>query len=349
MKKLLFSLLGLCLSTFLFAQTQLHSGHPIYSLNGKIGIGVSSSLSKLEVRGSSAVYSDFAGYSGTVINNVLPNGKDPSFIISESVSGTVIPATAGQETYRGGLSFGYGGPGIYAINPLPAGSSFYGELRFHTTYWNGSNYSNSDRMVIKLDGRVGVGTTFPTTKLDVSGSIHLGQSSDLGTARITHHTNNWLYVTGGASGSVLSDNGGLNTARVATGATGYFSVETGDGTERLRINASGNAFFYGNIESTKVKVTQNPGNWPDYVFNPNYKLRSLNELESYIQVNQHLPEVPSAKEVEANGLDLGNMDATLLKKVEELTLYMIELNKTVKEQGEKIKVLEKENQVLKRK
>jgi hypothetical protein len=66
---------------------------------------------------------------------------------------------------------------------------------------------------------------------------------------------------------------------------------------------------------------------PDYVFGKNYKLCSLKELENYININSHLPEVPSANEVKQNGYKLADMDNTLLKKVEELTLYVIELNK----------------------
>jgi hypothetical protein len=66
---------------------------------------------------------------------------------------------------------------------------------------------------------------------------------------------------------------------------------------------------------------------PDYVFGKNYKLRSLKELENYINTNSHLPEVPSAEEVKQNGYKVAEMNNTLLKKVEELTLYLIEINK----------------------
>jgi hypothetical protein len=66
------------------------------------------------------------------------------------------------------------------------------------------------------------------------------------------------------------------------------------------------------------------GNWPDYVFQPQYKLRSLAELKTYVDKHQHLPEIPSEQEVIANGLDLGEMNKLLVKKVEELTLYLID-------------------------
>lgn len=83
------------------------------------------------------------------------------------------------------------------------------------------------------------------------------------------------------------------------------------------------------------------------MFKSDYKLKSLVELENFIKVNSHLPNVPSAKEVEKNGQDVGDMQLKLLEKIEELTLYMIDQNKkvqsleeTVKKQSEKIKELE---------
>jgi hypothetical protein len=66
----------------------------------------------------------------------------------------------------------------------------------------------------------------------------------------------------------------------------------------------------------------------------------LDQLERYIKANHHLPEIVSAKEVEENGLDLGDNQAALLKKIEELTLYVIDLKKTVDEQSKKINALE---------
>ena len=71
--------------------------------------------------------------------------------------------------------------------------------------------------------------------------------------------------------------------------------------------------------------------WPDFVFGNNYKLMNLYELEHYINTNQHLPDVPAAQEVSANGIDLGEMNAILLQKVEELTLHIIELQKQIDE------------------
>ncbi|HAS46419.1 MAG TPA: hypothetical protein DCS93_38415 [Microscillaceae bacterium] len=81
----------------------------------------------------------------------------------------------------------------------------------------------------------------------------------------------------------------------------------------------------GLVRTTELRVY--PG-WADYVFATNYRLRPLEEVARYIEKNKHLPDVPSAKEVARHGVKVGEMDATLLRKIEELTLYMIEADKT---------------------
>ncbi|MCZ8216406.1 MAG: hypothetical protein O9262_09225 [Cyclobacteriaceae bacterium] len=87
----------------------------------------------------------------------------------------------------------------------------------------------------------------------------------------------------------------------------------------------------GTVYSTEVKVDVNAGTGPDYVFEPTYQLSSLAEIENYIKANKHLPEVPSAKEMETNGINLSEMNMLLLKKVEELTLHLIEQKKEINE------------------
>ena len=85
------------------------------------------------------------------------------------------------------------------------------------------------------------------------------------------------------------------------------------------------------ILTEKVKIaTVASAEWKDFVFDEGYKLRSLQEVESFIKDNKHLPEVPSSSDVEQNGYELVKMDATLLQKLEEMTLYVIELQKRIK-------------------
>ena len=91
----------------------------------------------------------------------------------------------------------------------------------------------------------------------------------------------------------------------------------------------------------KVKVAVNCSTaWADYVFANDYKLKPLSEVEAYVKENKHLPNVPSADELVKEGLDLGKMQATQMEKIEELTLYMIEMKK-------EINALQNENQSLK--
>ena len=89
------------------------------------------------------------------------------------------------------------------------------------------------------------------------------------------------------------------------------------------------ASIAGILKTKEVQVTL--AGWPDYVFDKDYKLPTLSEVEQFIAENNHLPNVPSAAEVEANGIQLGEMNAILIRKVEELTLYILDLQKQIDE------------------
>jgi hypothetical protein len=98
------------------------------------------------------------------------------------------------------------------------------------------------------------------------------------------------------------------------------------------------------ILTEKVKVAvKNASEWSDYVFTPSYKLTPLAEVARFIEVNKHLPGVPSAAEVVAQGVDVAKMDAKLLEKIEELTLYSIQQQTTVEKQQQEIDELKKQN------
>jgi trimeric autotransporter adhesin len=127
----------------------------------------------------------------------------------------------------------------------------------------------------------------------------------------------------------------------SVGASTFFVGEVGVGIGTEVVPTGYKFAVAGNIICEKVKTRLQSSGWPDFVFKEDYKLLSLKEVELFIKENNHLPGVPSANEIEKNGLDLGDGQAVLLKKIEELTLYMIEINKQVER-------LKAENQQLKK-
>jgi hypothetical protein len=88
------------------------------------------------------------------------------------------------------------------------------------------------------------------------------------------------------------------------------------------------------------------GDWPDYVFSSDYDLPTLEEVEAHIESENHLPGMPDACTVEEEGIMIGEMQKLMMEKIEELTLYMIDMNKQNKEQQQEIDQLQKANQEL---
>lgn len=143
------------------------------------------------------------------------------------------------------------------------------------------------------------------------------------------------------------------------GLTGYLSGWAGFkfftfGRLAMSVNANGNVGIgtanpvsllsvAGDITAREIKVTVNAG--ADYVFDKDYRLRSLSEVESFIAVNKHLPEIESASKMESEGISVSAMNIKLLQKIEELTLYLIDQKKDIealKESNKRlVKIIEK--------
>lgn len=102
--------------------------------------------------------------------------------------------------------------------------------------------------------------------------------------------------------------------------------------EKLAVN--------GMIRAKEIKVETE--NWPDYVFGVGHKIPSLEELEKFVLKNKHLPDLPPAQEVERNGVEIGHLNKILVKKIEEMTLLMIKMNKMIKMQQKKINSMNKQ-------
>jgi hypothetical protein len=136
------------------------------------------------------------------------------------------------------------------------------------------------------------------------------------------------------NGGAFSSNEWITTGNdIYNNNSGNIGIGTTD-TKGYKFAVNGDAIF------NKIKV-KSYLDWPDYVFQQGYPLLSLQEIESYIKLNNHLPGVPSASEVRMNGVDLAENQAILLKKIEELTLLLIDQNKKLEEQAKKIEELEK--------
>jgi len=265
----------------------------------------------------------------------------------------------GMISYGQGLPIvGFGDPANYTINTFSVPGSSGLDLHWHGGIRFGDK-TGSDVMRIE-NGNVGIGTSTPATKLSVLGVISkltetgidgtfdnlikYGHKSDLESG--TSYANRWHGIDATITAGTAEQN--KLKFRLYSGGTGNLTpvdVMTLLGNGRVGIgtvNPDSKLTVAGNIHAQEVKVTARAGEVPDYVFANDYKLKSLEEVERYIKQNSHLPEIPSAKEIEKNGLMLAEMNLSLLKKMEEMTLYMIEQNKRIKD-------LEKQIEEIKRK
>ncbi|UAY53235.1 hypothetical protein [Ferruginibacter albus] len=160
---------------------------------------------------------------------------------------------------------------------------------------------------------------------DASNALTILKNGSIGIATSTPNTNTKLDINGNAN----------ITGKVAIGSPMKWELLT-DNAKNYYLAVNGDAIF----QKAKVQLF---GEWSDFVFNDNYKLLSISDVEKFIKKNKHLPDVPSAAEVKKDGIDLGSNQAILLQKIEELTLYMIDQNKKIDAQTIRIKELEEKN------
>lgn len=286
--------------------------HFVMTTSGNVGIGTPTPTTRLEVNGNFQIYpSANAGSSGALKLRVI-----------SAPSASIIEANSDY---------------VWANHDIIINAA-------------NSASGNTNQLVVHRSGHVGIGIQDPMNLLDVNGvgrfrSLHSAESGfTIGEDALTLHgwgTNN-PYIQWVNADAVRQGYMGWNTNRLSLVLeNGYnFTVENGNvgigttsPTEKLTVN--------GTVHSKEVKVDLSvPG--PDYVFNKDYDLLSLDEVKAYIEQNNHLPDVPSAEQMESEGINLGQMNILLLKKIEEMTLYIIELkkeNQEIKSQLEKKKDL----------
>lgn len=231
----------------------------------------------------------------------------------------------------------------------------------------GLAFGTGDTEVMRLtqSGRIGLGITTPIQKLDVSGGVHMGQGAE----NISNTTNGLSVQDSGgqnvaiAVGSGTSRSAGIVWYDGSPGSAVFYTFGyaapitiaardlhfSSGGSERMTLATNGNFGIGTTTPSNKLEVNgtirakevvvETTG-WPDYVFSANYSLPSLSETEAHIRQHGHLPGVPSASEVEHGGVSVGEMQAKLLAKIEELTLHQIELQKEVMRLQKRVAELE---------
>ncbi|PJJ79981.1 autotransporter outer membrane beta-barrel domain-containing protein [Mucilaginibacter auburnensis] len=323
---------------------------------GFVGIKTTAPTAELDVRGTitSVVDGSYANNGASTYSNTAWHGAR---FFSNRYRGTIAaPLTVQSNDRLGWLDFyGYDGTALQraaeigiAVDGAPSTGIIPGKIYFTTTDAAGVTV---DRMTILNNGKVGIGVGAPTGMLHViAPTSTTGTGSDIA-----------LYAGKGAAssngGNVILGAGANGSGATAGSVVFLRGITNGaNGVETMRIDNSGKVGIgtsipdekltvNGNIRAKEVKVSLTvPA--PDYVFDDEYELRPLKELQRYLNKNQHLPEIPSATQMEKEGVNLSDISMGLLKKVEELTLYLIEQNKKNEAQQVEIDMLKKQIQNL---
>jgi len=266
------------------------NGNDVYRLNGNVGIGTSTPSQKLDVIGTIKT---------TDLN--LTDGNQ--------ANGRILQSDANGNAHWSDMP--------------PLGDD---------------DWTISGSNVYRLNGNVGIGTLSPGEKLDINGNLHVfdiikgnvGGTSPKFTLRGSNNPNAavielWKGVNVNERSLKLityQNDGNIefrtnNTMRLEIKGLDEMIIGTPTANYNVKVN--------GKIDAHEVEV--HVVDWWDNVFEKGYDLQSLSKVEDFIYKNGHLPDIPSEEEVQENGIGLGEMNALLLKKIEELTLYVIELEK----------------------
>lgn len=315
----------------------------------------------------------FFSMTGVALSETWQSGTGTVYVATSNVGiGTTTPVSkldlgtnySDPGNYPNKITLWSGGPNNYFGFGISTGDLDYfsqSNHRFYTGY-NGS--VGSEKMVINSLGNVGIGTTSPSDRFQVNSirPILMGNNGGYGVYgsqlgfNMTINTSvvpNTVTKLGGTvqqGGAIITNdyNGNLAFQMYNAGTENASTVNydpqvvftsggnVGIGTTTPAYKLSVN----GTIQAKEVKVESN---WSDFVFDKEYALPSLMQVESYIKENKHLPGVPSAKEIQDNGLSMAEMMAEQMQKIEELTLYLIDMKKENEELKSRVAALEKGN------
>lgn len=326
------------------------SAQNTFPTSGNVGIGTTSPIEKLHVyRNQVAYYNPLlvleddiaAGYTqmafkgtGRTYHLGVGNASETGFSIANKFyiwdQDALVPRFVLDAT--GNIGIGTSTPSnrlsIFSATASTSGLQF---VRLN----NASTASAANGKVLSLDasGNVilvndGVGTS----GWGSTGNSGTNPSTNfLGTADftdLTFRTNNLERFRLLSNGNLRIGNGTDRGKTFQVYGTGYFSNSIGIGTDSIN-DGNYRLFVAQGIRTRKVRV--DVAAWPDYVFNDGYELPSLDEVAAFIRQNGHLPEVQPAADVQKEGIDLGDNQALLLRKIEELTLYILKQDRDLQQ------------------
>lgn len=269
---------------------------------------------------------------------------------------TFNPSTANSQFFINGTN---GNVGIGNVNPSSK-LEVTGVLKsnqgvFNSSQPNGTTYlsggiKNDKCIVLAAGSEIGTGDGYintrqlnfydfpgPNAGSNIGSAFHFGieDRNDFGRFRMIAYTGGKTYFSVNNRLQqelfTLNEDGNDNVTLALSKPNSFLGIGTTsfvDGTDTYRLAVNGS------VRAHRVRVYTT---WADFVFEKNYDLPTLEEVEKHIQDNGHLKDIPSAIEVEKNGIELGEMNKRLLQKVEELTLYVIQLNKELGKVKEELK------------
>jgi hypothetical protein len=292
--------------------------------------------------------SGFAFLTGNVAVGAAPASYKLE-VVDNSTQGVLIRG-AGDTAFQ---MQGNGATNLFSIRNNSAGAVHLNTQNSARLAFGVSSASSggsvAETVTITSAGYVGIGTHTPSRKLEVSGegffskdslyqlTAHNSSGSISRTSGVNLRIDNvdlWQLLTDNADGNkfFLQLTGSPQSRFLAVTTAGNVGIGTTNPTQKLSVN--------GAIRAKEVIVDTG---WSDYVFAPDYALAPLSEVEAHIKAHQHLPGIPSASEVAENGISVGEMQAKLLAKIEELTLHQIEQQKLIQVQSRRLDSIATEN------